>query len=193
MFGVSPRPLTTAPFSVSEVLLAQLVVVAVQIGDAARHLNALGVEPGALADAVARVDRRLTVRGARAQVCVPVLFADAGCLRERLAGLVRARQAAEVGAIARARARDEEAHLLILRTGGREIRGAARRKDRRGDQWLEMLQSYCHRQLLRLSSPSKPSDSRSIAQLCCVPDTILQKSALGQPDCAHAACATIRE
>ena len=61
MFGLSPRPLTISPFSVSAGLLVD-VVLAVQLVDALRDHVALGVLPRPAADAVARVD------GARALV-----------------------------------------------------------------------------------------------------------------------------
>ena len=53
-FRVSPRPLITAPFSVKRGPLGELVGVAVQFVDGVGDQLALGVVPGAVADAVAR-------------------------------------------------------------------------------------------------------------------------------------------
>src|SRR2546426_72034 len=71
------------------------VVLAVELGHVLRDDDALGVLPGAAPDAVARVDRAGPLR---AQVRVPRFAARARRLRERLTGLVRAGEAAEVAA-----------------------------------------------------------------------------------------------
>src|SRR5438445_4795405 len=94
------------------------VVLAVELGHVLRDDGALGVLPGAAPDAVARVDGAGPLR---AQVRVPRFAARARRLRERLTGLVRAGEAAEVGALARAGAGHEEAHVrrLRLRDGSR--------------------------------------------------------------------------
>ena len=55
MFGVSPRALTTSPFSVSAVSLVRLLA-AVQLGHVLGDDDALGIAPRPLADAIARVD-----------------------------------------------------------------------------------------------------------------------------------------
>src|SRR6185369_2503356 len=73
------------------------VRVGVQVGDALRDHLALGVLPGALADAVLGVDRLVALR---AQVGMPSVAARARRLRERLAVLVGAGEAAVVGAFA---------------------------------------------------------------------------------------------
>src|SRR6267143_1391689 len=72
------------------------VVLAVQLGEVARDDDALGVLPGTLADAVARVDRAGALR---AQVGVPGLGAGARRPAEQLAELVRAGESAEVAAL----------------------------------------------------------------------------------------------
>src|SRR5262249_20817488 len=94
------------------------VVLAVELGHVLRDDDALGVLPGPAPDAVARVDRAGPLR---AQVRVPRFAARARRLRERLTGLVGAGEAAEVGALARAGACQEEAHVgrLRLRDGRR--------------------------------------------------------------------------
>src|SRR5262249_55438645 len=74
------------------------VILAVRLVDAAGDHLALGIDPRPAADAVARVDRART-RGA--QVRVPRLAPGARRGREVLAVPVRAREAAEVGALAR--------------------------------------------------------------------------------------------
>jgi hypothetical protein len=120
--GVSPRPLTTATFLVERGGLADVVAV-VQVGQVARDQLALGVEPGAGADAVACMDRRRAGgRGGRregaghAEVGAPGLAAGTGRRGQLLAMRVGAGQAAQVGALAAADAGDEEAHRAAGRT-----------------------------------------------------------------------------
>src|SRR6185437_6419839 len=112
------------------VLLGQLVVRAVQIGNAGGDDDALGVGPGALADAVARVHRAGALRG---QIGVPGLAARAGGLREALAVRVGAGETAEVRAFARTVAGDEEGHAGLLRLRWRQSEqretGGKRRSD----------------------------------------------------------------
>ena len=92
-------------------LLADFVL-AVQLGHVLGDEGALDVVPGALADAVPRV---LRVRTLGAQVGTPGLSAQSGLVREQLAVLVGAGQAAEVGPLAGADAGDEEALAGLLR------------------------------------------------------------------------------
>ena len=109
MFGVSPRPLTPSPLLGQRGLLGQVVACAVQVRSRRVATTApLAFCHGPRADPVARVDRRRCRRPAacsdrRARSC-----RRAGAARERLALLVGAGQAAEVCALARAGARDEE-------------------------------------------------------------------------------------
>ena len=78
-FGVSPRPLTTSPFSLSAVCLVRLLL-AVQLVDILGDDSPLALLPGTVADAVARVDGRAAVGGLRAQIGVPGrLPAPAAC------------------------------------------------------------------------------------------------------------------
>src|ERR1051325_8540985 len=86
--------------------------VAVEIRDVLGDACALGVVPRAAADAVARVHGWLAVRCRRAEIRVPRLAACTGGLRQRLTLTVRARQSAEVRAVAATGARDEERHRL---------------------------------------------------------------------------------
>src|SRR5688572_14188532 len=78
------------------VLLAELVVRAVQVGDAGGDHRALGVLPGTLADAVLGVDR---VGALGAQIGAPSLAGRAGGGSELGAMRVGAIQAAEVAAL----------------------------------------------------------------------------------------------
>src|SRR5664279_492617 len=94
------------------VLLAELVAGAVQIIDAGGDDHALGVAPGTLADAVARVHRAVALRG---QIGVPGLGPRAYRCGELLAMCVGAGKPAEVGALAWPCAGDEEAHIGLLR------------------------------------------------------------------------------
>src|SRR5262245_38579582 len=87
------------------------VVLAVQLGEVFRDDEALGVQPRAAADAVAGVDR---VRALGAQVSAPGLRPRAGRRAEELAELVCPVEAAEVTALSRTCARDEEADLRLL-------------------------------------------------------------------------------
>jgi hypothetical protein len=96
------------------VFLAQLVVVAVEIGDAVGDLHALRVEPRAGADAVFGVDAGLAGRRRGAEIRAPRAAARAGGGRERLAILVGAFKPAEIGALTRIGARDEEAQLRFV-------------------------------------------------------------------------------
>src|SRR5262249_60584989 len=89
-------------------LHSELVVVAVQVVDVLRDDLALEVLPGALADAVAGIDRGLAARLLGAQVRPPGLAAGAGGIRQGLALAIRALEAAEIRALAGSRAGDEE-------------------------------------------------------------------------------------
>src|SRR5262245_2095857 len=93
------------------VLGAELVVVAVQVLDAGRDHGALEVLPGALADAIAGVDRAALRALIGAEIGAPGLAARAGRGRELLAARIGARKPAEIGALARPGAGDEERHI----------------------------------------------------------------------------------
>src|SRR6516225_5573764 len=80
-------------------LLGQ-VVVAVQFVDIFGDDHPLGVLPRTMPDAVARVDRRLTVGRLRAEVGMPGMAAGPYRLRQLLADAVGAREPGEVGALA---------------------------------------------------------------------------------------------
>ncbi len=91
-----------------------------QVIDPGRDGLALEVNPGTLSNSVARVDCRRAVHRLGAEIRAPGLGARPGTLRQRLAMLVGALQAAEIGAFAQPGAGDEEAHvrglgLLLLR------------------------------------------------------------------------------
>src|SRR6185312_1731715 len=87
------------------------VVLAVQVGDVLGDDDALGVGPGALADAVLRVHRAGPLRG---QISVPGLAGSAGSLRQRRTMRVGTGEPAEVGALADALAGHEEGHVRLL-------------------------------------------------------------------------------
>src|SRR5262249_4242669 len=94
---------------------------------------ALGVAPRALADAIARVDTGRALGLGGAEIGVPVGELGARGLGERVAVLVRAFQAAQIGAAALAFARHEEGHLAaaLLRTVLLVLRIGRRRHTRR--------------------------------------------------------------
>src|ERR1700674_3189933 len=101
------------PFFRERCLLAKVVAkarkfgrVSVQVGDALAYLRAFRVIPGALADAVARVDGWLIARSLRAEIRVPGLIAAPGRCGTHLAVRVRSRQSTQVRAFTTARAGD---------------------------------------------------------------------------------------
>src|SRR5437667_7602853 len=102
------------------------VVLAVQLGQVVGDDDALGVLPGTFADAVARVDRAGALG---AQIGVPGLGAGARGCTKQLAELVRAGDAAEIGALAGAGASDEEADVGLL--GVPDACAERRQQDRR--------------------------------------------------------------
>src|SRR5262249_43266342 len=87
------------------------VVRAVQLAHVLRDHDPLGVLPRAGADPVAGVDG---ARALGAQVGVPGLASRAGRLCQLLTVVIRSRGAAEITALAGARARDEERHSGLL-------------------------------------------------------------------------------
>jgi len=95
-------------------LLAQLALGSVQVGHAPGDDGAFGVAPRALADAVACVDGCGT---AGAEIGTPGAGAGARSLGQLLAMPVGAVEPAEIRALARAGARDEECHGALLRRG----------------------------------------------------------------------------
>ena len=109
MFGVSPRPLTAAPFSVSEFSLPSLVVVAVQVGDVLRpparpwRCTRDRCRSGPSRSPPAGRPRQ------RAQVGAPGATAGARRRRQRLAMRVGAARPPRLAPSPDARAGDEEA------------------------------------------------------------------------------------
>src|SRR5262245_65095022 len=95
-------------------VLVDVVAGRVQVLDVPRDAHALGVVPGALADAVARMDDTLVAEldALRAQVGTPVALAGSRRRGELLAVGVRAGEPAEIAALAGIRAGQEERHLL---------------------------------------------------------------------------------
>src|SRR5262245_45380615 len=109
-------------------LLVDVVVVAVQVIDIFRNRHALGVAPGAVADAVARVHALRGADADRAQIGAPGAVAGACRLSELLAVRVGAGEAAEVGTISDTLTGDEKGHVIVLLG----LAGAhAERQDRR--------------------------------------------------------------
>jgi len=87
--------------------------VPVQIGKIMSDHFPFGVVPGSLPNPVPRIDRRLTVLGLRAEVCVPGVIASPHYGSKRLAVRVRAGQTAEVRPFAQPHAGDEECHWML--------------------------------------------------------------------------------
>ena len=94
---------------------ADLVVGAVQIGDAGGNHRALGILPRTVADAIASVDRAALRGLVGAQIGAPGFATCARGLRELLAVGISARETAQVGALAGPRTGDEERHVVLLR------------------------------------------------------------------------------
>src|SRR4029077_5438101 len=111
----------------------------------------LEILPWTVADAVARIDRRLAVGGLGAEISASCLSARAVALRQLLAMLIGALEAAEVGALAGPCADDKECHVRRLRQlrrrrGRRRLlcfdagRHADRREHQRGaDNYLGLV------------------------------------------------------
>ena len=141
-FGVSPRPLMTSPFSDRLFCLLSLLLALCRSSTLVGDDDALGIHPGPLADAVARVDRAGALRR---QISVPGLAARARRRRELLAMLVGAGKPAEIGALAGAGAGDEERHIGLLRraqvqhTRTQDTPPAARRFERLSSEYLPTL------------------------------------------------------
>src|SRR5471032_2069805 len=102
--------------------------IAMQVRHVARDHGAARVEPGPVADAVARIDSRLAVGSLRSQIRAPGLLAGADRFGQLLTVRIGAGQAAEVRAFAQAFAGDEETQWLG-RIGG--TRGVRLRRSRR--------------------------------------------------------------
>src|SRR6185312_6985283 len=97
------------------VVKAQFIVVAVQIVKTGRDDLAFEILPRAVADAVACIDRRLPGSLLGTQIGAPSFPSGAETLRQRLAMLVGAFDAAQIGALAEPGAGDEERHTGRLR------------------------------------------------------------------------------
>ncbi|MCY1545449.1 hypothetical protein D9M68_813920 [compost metagenome] len=136
-------PLDRRPLLIQGGVLVQLVV-AVQLRDRLGDDHALGVLPGPRADTVAGVDRRSPVAGAGAEVGAPGALAGPGGGGELLAMRVGTGQAAEVGALARALAGDEEGHVGLLGLAGETAgQGQQRRGQGEGESQRVHVQSSC--------------------------------------------------
>src|SRR5687768_3352847 len=97
------------------VLAAESVGIGMQIGPRLRDHPALRIHPRPLADAIARVDRRLAGRSGGAQIRAPRAVPGSRGRGKCLTLLIRAGESTEIGPVARAGARDEKTHLILLR------------------------------------------------------------------------------
>src|SRR5262249_10512813 len=95
-------------------LLAAVVFVHMQVGGILCNARPFVVLPRPLVDAVACVDRRLTVGCLGAEISVPGVAPRSNRLRQLLADPVGSRQAAEVGTLAGAGAGHKEGHVGSL-------------------------------------------------------------------------------
>jgi hypothetical protein len=95
-------------------LRVELVVVAVKIIDALCNNFSFKVLPGAAANAIARVDSRLSINGLRAQIGSPSFTTSTCSLCEFLTISVSALYAAEIGTLAWASAYDKKRHIRRL-------------------------------------------------------------------------------
>jgi hypothetical protein len=121
-FGAKPTPGMIWPRSVRRVSKPSLLLSLCRSSTSGRDHVALEILPWAVADAVARIDARLAVGRLGAEVGAPGFAARAVALRQRLAVLVGALDAAEVGALAGPGAGDEERHVGRLRQLRRRCR-----------------------------------------------------------------------
>src|SRR5262249_30239284 len=114
-------------------LLGEVVACAVQVSDVLGNDDAFRVLPGPLADAVLRVHRRLAVGRLRRKIGAPGFRPRPRGLRQRLAMTVGAGNAAEIAALARAVAGQEEAGAGGLRRGRRGRDNGKRETGRRNE------------------------------------------------------------
>src|SRR5262249_12502583 len=137
MIGLLAAYLDAMAILAEDRLLVDLVVGAVQVGNAGGDDHALGVLPRPIADAVARVDGRAGVCrvGGAAKIGAPSLAARPGRLRQLLAMSVGAFEPAEIAALTGTGTGDKEAHvagLWALHAAGKaEGHERGRRKDRK--------------------------------------------------------------
>src|SRR6266850_2168486 len=94
-------------------LLAELVFVTVQIGHVLCYTDAFGVVPGALANAVSGIDRRLAIGSDSAEIGAPGAVAGPRSCGQILAVLVGSGQPPEIRSIAWTLASDEEGHGVL--------------------------------------------------------------------------------
>lgn len=97
----------------------EVVAVGMQVIDVLGDTNSLNVGPGTPPNAVPGIDGWLIAGSARAEIGAPGASAGPYSLGQPLTVLVGTRQSTEIGSIAGADARDEEAHLVRL---GRVLR-----------------------------------------------------------------------
>jgi hypothetical protein len=102
---------------------AKLVVIAVEVVDILSNNFALKILPRPVANAITRIDRRLSVSGLGAQICSPGLASRAMTLRQLLTMLIGTFKSAEIGALAWPSARDKECHVRRLRQLWRGLLG----------------------------------------------------------------------
>jgi hypothetical protein len=93
-------------------LLVQIGVLRMEVVDVLCDSDALDVLPRALANPIAGVDTGVTTRRRGAEIGAPILLGVSNARGERSAMRVRPVKAAEVGALARADAGEEEGHVF---------------------------------------------------------------------------------
>src|SRR5258705_3355042 len=102
---------------------AKLVIVAVQIVDGLSDDFALEILPRTVANAVTRIDGRLSVGSLGAQIGAPGFSSRAMALSQLLTMLVGAFKAAEIGPLAGPGADHKECHVRCLRQVRRRLLG----------------------------------------------------------------------
>src|SRR4029077_14735778 len=97
--------------------LLQVVAIRMQVGDAIRDLDSLGIIPGTLADAVPRIQGRFSICGTDAQIGAPVAATCSDSRGQLLAVRVGPCQSAKICAVSRSLAGNEKTNrrLLVLR------------------------------------------------------------------------------
>jgi hypothetical protein len=124
-------------------LLAQVHELTVQLIQVFSHHDAIGVVPGAEANAVARVDGGLITFGVNAQIGSPGFALGTGNFRQSLAVGIGTSQSTQIGAVAGTGAGDKETHGIFLGIDDGKCAsrgdGGDRQEQRRLFHWFYLL------------------------------------------------------
>ena len=110
MLGSSPRPVHDFSFLVESRFLVKTALGAVQVGDATCNQPPPGVEPRSAANAVARIDDRVSVETGT-EICPPGLVTCVDGPGQCLTVAIRSGKSTEVATVAGPDTGDEEAEV----------------------------------------------------------------------------------